>query len=1012
MFFCVFKRVIRVIRTTLAAAAFFSAQTLRSFAYSALSLMAALVFSVQAHAFGVRLEDPYVNFRKALTTETWAVEDYQRARNFNIATIATLNAMSANTTDFISDVDTWNKAFKFAIDVVDFGNKIKDVSTGQVINLQHQNVLKSAINKISTTNPVLFYEYVKLIKKAYPEASREMVINSITQAAWLAKLGQNNGLGDSGVGDVYDLLWYADGSGVNSATATSFYDFLKDKTHAPWLNALIFSDISKQVELRVLDVFENLGSRTVPWAYIGIESAKIINDFGSAAALGLNTTLSEQRWLALEFLKYYLLGFAGDRVAFERALGKPDTVTWTLKDAFVNFAAASDSYNNNIRESILPSSYISTVSQSELNGAYLVLLGYFENNQILSFKITISPQKIANRNLNAITTAAMQLSENVSYKVELDPYMAQQGCTITSAQTPVGKGLTFTTVGQLLNSSITHQIQVAAVGDVSFTQDIAVDCGLLRKSTQTHYFANTIIVPVDYFNLSAPPTVSATSSFLNRLTLTFNTPRIESLFIGMQAEILNAKHKNINYWVEEEVAPGQWENLGKFEFFDPMAPFYQTLTATVATVRKDDNFFISRVGGRIFRLGITVYNTDFPIEGSGNTLTWVSPPLTVNAADVVWDWAYNPVRITVDDVATSEWDSYQRSMLLTAGQAINICVGATNAQDWGSAYSVKLVTQTMTSPVVGQTLTAQNWDAATGCASFTPTTSGVYQLQALFADYLDNFNTRATAFITRFPHDYVQVLGQTVVTNVIPPVTPSPVVSKPLNDSGITTFSNDLQNFPNNAQNNLAIEPATHPRQDARYGRDAQAASGKLIKIGGGDAGFDFTKIANDGSVLPTSAVLGSGPQDWACTRDNVTGLIWEVKTTSGLRSLNHAYSWFNSDSLSNSGIVGTPSDYDFCFAKGRCDTEKFVQDVNAIGLCGASDWRMPHVKELETIADFGRFNPAIDPTYFPNTGSSSYWSGLPERQGYVWLVDFSNGRVGYSSHFGLLRVRLVRTGQ
>ncbi|TXT33631.1 MAG: Fibronectin type III domain protein, partial [Comamonadaceae bacterium] len=214
----------------------------------------------------------------------------------------------------------------------------------------------------------------------------------------------------------------------------------------------------------------------------------------------------------------------------------------------------------------------------------------------------------------------------------------------------------------------------------------------------------------------------------------------------------------------------------------------------------------------------------------------------------------------------------------------------------------------------------------------------------------------------------------------------------PLNDTGITTFSNDTQN-------GLLTEPAGHPCQDASFGRDALAAAGKLTKVGGGGAGFDFSKIANNGSVLPETAVLGTGPTDWACTRDNVTGLIWEVKTTTGLRSLSHRYTWYNSDPFTNGGAVGTAAG-GTCFAVGRCDTEKFVQDVNAVGLCGASDWRMPRVNELEGIADFGRVNPAIDPTYFPNTSSSYFWSGSPDAyySYYAWGVYFGNGYANYGT--------------
>lgn len=227
-----------------------------------------------------------------------------------------------------------------------------------------------------------------------------------------------------------------------------------------------------------------------------------------------------------------------------------------------------------------------------------------------------------------------------------------------------------------------------------------------------------------------------------------------------------------------------------------------------------------------------------------------------------------------------------------------------------------------------------------------------------------------------------------------------------LNDTGIT-FSG---NYPsgNNAgcsgSNNLAA-------QDCSQGRDA---SGLTNNDADGRAGFSFTKISNSGSVLAASAALGIGSGDWACTRDNVTGLLWEVKTSNGLRSMNQTYSWYSSDATNNAGSVGTASG-GVCQTAGRCDTEKFVQDVNAAGLCGRSDWRMPHVKELEGIADSSRFNPAIDPTYFPNT-TSDFWSGSPfaDDPTVAWYVYFSFGGGAYhrGPRNGAFPVRLVRTGQ
>lgn len=233
----------------------------------------------------------------------------------------------------------------------------------------------------------------------------------------------------------------------------------------------------------------------------------------------------------------------------------------------------------------------------------------------------------------------------------------------------------------------------------------------------------------------------------------------------------------------------------------------------------------------------------------------------------------------------------------------------------------------------------------------------------------------------------------------------------PLNDTGIT-WSGDALN------GNASTCDATHPAgQDCHYGRDKAAADSTLAKVGASSLnnGFDFSKISNSGHVLDASVALGSDSDDWACTKDNVTGLIWEVKTNSGLRSQAHTYSWFMTGSPDgNNGTVSGGS----CETAGRCDTEKYVADVNATNLCGHADWRMPTIKELEGIADLGRSKPAIDPTYFPNTPpntpSSDVWSGSPYASGSygAWRVNFSYGYVSVGIRSDSNHVRLVRAGQ
>ena len=227
----------------------------------------------------------------------------------------------------------------------------------------------------------------------------------------------------------------------------------------------------------------------------------------------------------------------------------------------------------------------------------------------------------------------------------------------------------------------------------------------------------------------------------------------------------------------------------------------------------------------------------------------------------------------------------------------------------------------------------------------------------------------------------------------------------PLNDTGIDWCTDGLANF-------ITCPVASFPGQDGEFGRDAAARAGTLPKVGTGDAGFDYTKISNNGAELPASATLGSGPNDWACSRDNVTGLIWEVKSTDGgLRDRNNTYTWYQPDGP-NMGASGMQNGGN-CVGS-VCDTNGFVQAVNAQGLCDAMDWRLPTRGELHSIVHHGRTNPAVDTGFLPNTPGSLFWSASPYAglSDNAWRVDFSSGVGFWSNGSDGNRVRLVRGGK
>jgi len=223
----------------------------------------------------------------------------------------------------------------------------------------------------------------------------------------------------------------------------------------------------------------------------------------------------------------------------------------------------------------------------------------------------------------------------------------------------------------------------------------------------------------------------------------------------------------------------------------------------------------------------------------------------------------------------------------------------------------------------------------------------------------------------------------------------------------------DCVNGEADPQGDLVPEPS---QQDAYIGRDYLAMTSGLTKTGSGLAGFDFSKLDENGDDLPYSAT------DWSCVRDNHTGLIWEVKKSEGLHNSADRFSWYNEDELSNGGFEGYKRAGDFggllenntCFGfvggqnPTYCNSSYFIERVNTAGLCGASDWRLPTRLELVGLVNFELQNinplnehrPSLDTNFFPNTevstgfGSVRYLTSDPYARSTtaIWGVYLGSG--------------------
>ena len=197
-----------------------------------------------------------------------------------------------------------------------------------------------------------------------------------------------------------------------------------------------------------------------------------------------------------------------------------------------------------------------------------------------------------------------------------------------------------------------------------------------------------------------------------------------------------------------------------------------------------------------------------------------------------------------------------------------------------------------------------------------------------------------------------------------------------LNDTGIDWGGNyESGNNTDCTSSNISAP------QDCHQGRDADSSTNDDSD---GHAGFSFTRLNADGSEYAGTGVYADEP--WHCVQDNVTGLIWEVKTDDDdLHDKDDKYNWYNTDPATNGGEDGYADDdgnicygYDSSDASTYCNTQAFTARVNEAGLCGAHDWRLPSKEELRSIVDYSRYNPSIDTDYFPNARSSGFWSSSP----------------------------------
>lgn len=104
-------------------------------------------------------------------------------------------------------------------------------------------------------------------------------------------------------------------------------------------------------------------------------------------------------------------------------------------------------------------------------------------------------------------------------------------------------------------------------------------------------------------------------------------------------------------------------------------------------------------------------------------------------------------------------------------------------------------------------------------------------------------------------------------------------------------------------------------------------------------------------------------------------------------------------------------------FSSGNCNNTATKYTWSQALALTSGGWRVPNIKELQSIVDETKVNPAIDTACFPTpagTANIYVWSASPYagNTAQSWLINFKDGLFFYNlpqSTTGIVSVRLVK---
>lgn len=160
-----------------------------------------------------------------------------------------------------------------------------------------------------------------------------------------------------------------------------------------------------------------------------------------------------------------------------------------------------------------------------------------------------------------------------------------------------------------------------------------------------------------------------------------------------------------------------------------------------------------------------------------------------------------------------------------------------------------------------------------------------------------------------------------------------------------------------------------------------------------------YVKICNSGQqagsgTCPGAPVQGTGANQWGCTRDDASGLLWEIKgpmSSPAPNGMMKTFTNYDDKNLFQNTATVKPTQAQIDAAT---NTMGYAKAVNTAGLCGKKNWRRPTRTELQTLVK-GTTPVTINTGFFPNTVDLFYWTSSPTTNAPTKAdaINFANGQ-------------------